>query len=97
MKKYRKSVWMPLVLFIYTTVMALYFLPDNTSISNEEKWITFIAAYVIIALLAFVLRKKEKMLDEYREKTVKQRREENARRMRSATVKPKEDTQTKKD
>ena len=95
MKKYRKSVWMPLVLFIYTTAMALYFLPGNTSVSNEEKWITFIAAYVIIALLAFVLRKKEKMMDQYREKTVKQRREENERKAHEISTQEK-DTSNRK-
>ena len=96
MKKYRKSVWMPLVLFVYTTGMAIYFLPDNHSISNEEKWITFGAAYVIIALLAFVLRKKEQMLDQDRGKTVKQRREEYARKMKASALEPEDDTEKEK-
>lgn len=63
MKKYRKSTWMPLILFIYTTAMAIYFLPKNTEISSLEKWGTIGASYVIIALLWFVLRKKEQMLE----------------------------------
>ena len=37
-KKFKKSVWMPLALFIYTTGMAVYFLPRNTEISDAEKW-----------------------------------------------------------
>ena len=60
MRRYKKSIWMPVVLLIYTTGMALYFLPKNTEISSTEKWATIAASYVIIALLWYVLRKKEK-------------------------------------
>lgn len=63
MKKYRKSTWMPLALFVYTTGMAIYFLPRNTEISSTEKWLTFGASYVIIGLLWYVLRKKEQLQD----------------------------------
>ena len=63
-KKIRKSVWMPLALLVYTTGMALYFLPRNTEISATEKWVTIGAAYVIIALLWYVLRLKEQRMDQ---------------------------------
>ena len=63
-KKIRKSVWMPLALLVYTTGMALYFLPRNTEISATEKWVTIGAAYVIIALLWYVLRLKERRMDQ---------------------------------
>ncbi len=63
MKKYRKSTLLPLALFIYTTAMAIYFLPRNTEISDAEKWGTIGASYAIILLLWWVLRKKERMLD----------------------------------
>lgn len=62
-KKIRKSTWVSLLLLIYTTGMAVYFLPRNTEIGDTEKWITFGASYVIIGLLWLVLRKKEQMLD----------------------------------
>ena len=62
-KKFKKSVWLPLALFLYTTAMAVYFLPKNTEISDMEKWITIGASYGIIALLWYVLRLKEKRLE----------------------------------
>ena len=67
-KKIKKSTWMPLALLVYTTAMAAYFLPKNTEISDTEKWITFGASYVIIALLWYVLRLKEKQIEQYNRK-----------------------------
>ncbi len=55
---------MPLILLIYTTGMAIYFLPRNTEISDTEKWLTIGAAYLIVALLWWVLRKKEKLMEQ---------------------------------
>ncbi|MBP3552806.1 MAG: hypothetical protein J6K05_06495 [Bacteroidaceae bacterium] len=62
MKRFRKSVIMPLALFIYTTVMAIYFIPRNHELSDTEKWVTVSASYLIIVLLWWVLRKKEQMM-----------------------------------
>ena len=63
MRKFRKSTWMPFALLVYTTAMAIYFLPKNTEISETEKWVTFGASYLIIGLLWYVLRLKEKRLE----------------------------------
>ena len=63
MRKFRKSTWMPLALLVYTTAMAIYFLPKNTEISETEKWVTFGASYLIIGLLWYVLRLKVKRLE----------------------------------
>ena len=63
-KKFKKSVWLPLALLLYTTAMAIYFLPKNTEISDTEKWTTIGASYGIIALLWYVLRLKEKRLEQ---------------------------------
>ncbi len=63
MKKFKRSVWLPLFLLVYTTGMAIYFLPRNTEISNTEKYATIGLAYVIIGLLWFLLRKKEQMAE----------------------------------
>ena len=63
MKKFKKSTWMPLALLVYTTAMAVYFLPKNSEISNTEKWVTFGASYVIIGVLWYVLRLKEQRLE----------------------------------
>lgn len=63
MKKFKKSTWMPLALLIYTTAMAAYFLPKNSEISTTEKWVTFGVSYVIIGVLWYVLRLKERRLE----------------------------------
>ena len=63
-KKFKKSIWLPLALFLYTTAMAVYFLPKNTEISDTEKWTTIGASYGIIALLWYVLRLKERRLEQ---------------------------------
>ncbi len=60
MRKTKRSVWLPLALLVYTTAMAIYFLPRNTETSDTEKWGTIGLSYLIIALLWFVLRKREK-------------------------------------
>ena len=59
MRKYKKSTWLPVALFIYTTIMAVYFIPRNTEIGNAEKYVTIGVSYLII-LLWIVLRKQEK-------------------------------------
>lgn len=67
-RKYKKSVLLPLILFVYTTVMAVYFLPRNTEVGNTEKWCTLVASYVIIFLLWYVLRKKEELAAKQKQK-----------------------------
>ena len=67
-KKIKKSTWMPLALLVYTTAMAAYFLPQNTEVSATEKWVTFGASYLIVALLWYVLRLKEKRMEQYNRK-----------------------------
>ena len=63
MRKFKKSTWMPLALLVYTTGMAIYFLPENSEVSDTEKWVTFGFSYVIIGLLWYVLRLKEKRME----------------------------------
>lgn len=67
MKKYKKSLWLTSLLFIYVTAMAIYFLPRNTQTSDLEKYLTVGGAYVIILLLWFVLRRKEKLFSKHKE------------------------------
>ena len=64
MRKFKKSTWVPLALLVYTTAMAIYFLPMNSEISDTEKWVTFGASYVIIGLLWYVLHMKEKRMEQ---------------------------------
>lgn len=69
-KKIKKSTWLTLALFVYVTVMAVYFLPRNTAVSENEKYISLAASYVIVGLLWWVLRVKEKRAE--REKNEQQ-------------------------
>lgn len=66
-KKVKKSTWISLALLIYVSAMAVYFLPRNTEIGDTEKYVTLGVAYVIVALLWFVLRKKEIFQEKRRE------------------------------
>ncbi|MDR2816805.1 MAG: hypothetical protein LBB62_08925 [Proteiniphilum sp.] len=66
-RKLKKSTWLALALFVYVTAMAVYFLPRNTEIGSTEKYVTFGASYVIVLLLWFVLRKKEKLRERRKE------------------------------
>ncbi|KAA6331244.1 hypothetical protein EZS27_020120 [termite gut metagenome] len=59
--KIRKSTWLTAILLIYVSVTAAYLLPHNQEMSHTEKYVTFIASYVIVILLWFVLRKKEQL------------------------------------
>ena len=61
MKKIKKSIVLSLVLLVYITAMAIYFLPRNTEIGTTEKYVTVIASYLIVLLLWLVLLYKERM------------------------------------
>ena len=63
-RKLKKSTWLPVALMAYTTGMAIYFLPKNSEISDTEKWLTFGASYFIVGLLWYVLRLKEKRMEQ---------------------------------
>lgn len=60
----RKPWLVPLCLFIYTTGMFIWLLPDNHDTSLTEKVITVVAAYAIIGVLYYVLHKKQQMAQE---------------------------------
>lgn len=60
-KKLKKSIVLPVALLVYTTAMAVLFIPRNQELSDAEKWGTVIISYLIIALLWWVLDKKEKL------------------------------------
>lgn len=66
-KKIKKSTWLTLALFVYVSVMAFYFLPRNTVTSDMEKYITLSVSYIIVLILWFVLRRKEKLQERQEE------------------------------
>ncbi|MDO4214960.1 MAG: hypothetical protein Q4D12_03485 [Bacteroidales bacterium] len=61
MLRTRKPWIIPACLFVYTTAMFIWLLPNNHEASTLEKIITVIVAYVIIAVLYFLLKKKAEM------------------------------------
>ena len=61
-KKIKKSTGISIALLIYVSATAAYFLPRNSEISSTEKWVTVGASYLIVLVLWWVLRKKEKMI-----------------------------------
>ncbi|MDE5677136.1 MAG: hypothetical protein K2G02_01375 [Phocaeicola sp.] len=61
MRKFRMSTCLSVTLFVYTTLVTIFFIPYNVEMTKLEKWLTVILSYVIIMILWVVLRKKEKM------------------------------------
>jgi len=55
----KNYTWLSFALFIYVTVMAVYFLPRNNEMSMTEKCIYLGVSYLVVLILWLVLRKKE--------------------------------------
>ena len=55
------------ILAIYTAVMYIYLFPKNTEMSNTEKWITVGISAVMLILLWFLLRRRNKLRKEREE------------------------------
>lgn len=53
----RRRDIIPLLLFVYVTLMAALSLPDNDAIPTADKVIVVIISYTFVALLYFVLRR----------------------------------------
>lgn len=67
MRKFKKSVWLPIILFIYATFMAVYFIPKNHE-TNTANALTIVGSYVVIILLWLSLRAQEKRREKEKEK-----------------------------
>lgn len=53
----RRRDIIPLLLFVYVTLMAALSLPGNDAIPTADKVIVVIISYTFVALLYFVLRR----------------------------------------
>ena len=49
------------VLAIYTAIMYIYLFPQNTEMTNTEKWATVGASAVMLAILWILLRRRNKL------------------------------------
>lgn len=52
------------VLAVYTAVVYVYFFPRNSEMSTASKWATVGASVVILVLLCFLLRRRERLRKE---------------------------------
>lgn len=59
MKMYKKPLLMCLVLLVYVTGMAIYFVPRNHEMSPTEKTVTVIVAYVLVIVLWAAMQYRE--------------------------------------
>lgn len=75
-KKVKKSTWIISALLIYNTLVGLYFLVYLDRPNTKEEYLTIFFGYVIIIILGFVLRRKERL---------KQRREEDLKNSQKNT------------
>ncbi len=55
------------ILAIYTAIMYIYLFPKNTEMTNLEKWATVGVSVAILALLWFLLRRRNKLRKEREE------------------------------
>ena len=55
------------ILAVYTAIMYIYLFPRNTEMSNTEKWATVGASAIILVVLWFLLRRRNKLRKEREE------------------------------
>ncbi|MBR5335460.1 MAG: hypothetical protein IKV23_04220 [Bacteroidaceae bacterium] len=59
------------LLFVYTTGMYIYFFPRNSEMGTAEKWAIVCVSYAMLAVLWFLLRRRERLRREREEDTCK--------------------------
>lgn len=72
MKKIKRYVWLPALLFVYATVVYVYYgmeYPASWSANIRQ----LLCSYAIITLLFFVLRRREKLRSEREDDSIKDR------------------------
>ena len=61
MKRIKKHNLVVGLLFAYTTGMYIYFFPKNSEMSTTEKWAIVAASYIILIILWFVMRGRDRL------------------------------------
>lgn len=64
------------LLAAYTAVVYIYLFPKNDEMSDIEKWITIGTSCVVLTILWFLLRKREKLRREREEEMGRNNRKE---------------------
>ena len=65
MKKYKKQLLISLLLFVYVSGMAIYFVPRNTEMTVTEKIVTIAVSYLLVVAVGVVLLFREKLRNKY--------------------------------
>ncbi|MDD3162382.1 MAG: hypothetical protein PHX49_10735 [Bacteroidales bacterium] len=63
MKRFKKSIVVPISLAIYTAIIAILFYPKHPESEKPEMLAIIAICYVVIVILWFVLRRKEKITE----------------------------------
>ena len=63
------------ILAIYTAIVYIYFFPKNNEMSTTEKWVTVGTSCIVLSILWYLLRRRDKLRRE-REKDLKNNRKE---------------------
>lgn len=65
-KKLERHLLLPLVLLIYTIVMAIYSYPNYRDRENKDEFYIVVAVGVVLpVLLYFILKRRKKIRDEF--------------------------------
>lgn len=65
-KKFKKSIWLPAILALYSIFMSCYFGPRLIQEGRADKfWISVAFEVVVIFGLFFALRRKEKLAEKW--------------------------------
>ena len=67
MKKIKKHNLVVGLLFAYTTGMYIYFVPRNNELDTVENWCIVGVSYLLLVILWFVMRKRDRMRGKYNE------------------------------
>ena len=65
MKRYKKQLLISLLLFVYVSGMAIYFVPRNTEMTVTEKIVTIAVSYLLVVAVGVVLLFREKLRNKY--------------------------------
>lgn len=64
---YKKHKLIVGLLFVYMTGMYIYFFPRNNEMSDVEKWAIVAVSYLLLVILWFVLKRRDRLRDKYKD------------------------------
>ncbi len=64
---YKKHKLIVGLLFVYMSGMYIYFFPRNNEMSDVEKWAIVAVSYLLLVILWFVLKRRDRLRDKYKD------------------------------